>query len=153
MKTIIFSRLAMAALVLFSASAQAAVTCTSVISSGFSSTRDSLVATDTLNQGSFTIMCSRAVNDPTTTVSYAALAKGGVNATASNFRARLGATVYYLNYNVYNNSGYSNDWSKNNNCITGSFPVSSSTSNSPAISYYAKIPVSQAPPRPPRNLQ
>lgn len=143
MKTIIFSRLAMAALVLFSASAQAAVTCTSVISSGFSSTRDSLVATDTLNQGSFTIVCSRAVNDPTTTVFYAALAKGSANATASNFRARLGATSSYLNYNVYTNSSYSNDWSKNNNCITGSFSVSSSSSNSLPIPYYAKIPASQ----------
>lgn len=143
MKTIIFSRLAMAALVLFSASAQAAVLCTSVTSSGLSSTRDSLVATDTLNQGSFTIVCSRAANDPTTTVSYAALAKGSVNATASDSRARLGVTNSYLTYNVYTNPGYSNDWTRNNNCITGSFTVSSSSSNSPAISYYAKIPGSQ----------
>ena len=141
MKAIISSRLAMAALVSFSASAQAAVSC-GISSSGFFSVYDGLVAADNLNQSTFTITCSRVATDPST-FNYIAYTNDGSHNNGPHNRAKIATSNNYLDYDFYIDSAYSVNWSKSNKCIIGVVNFGTSLSGTQTKTYYAKIPKAQ----------
>lgn len=141
MKTKLYRLLAAALLVLFSASAQAAITC-SLTALGFFSVYDGLATTDNLNQSSFTLSCSRLSTDPTT-LNYIAFTDDGLYNIGAKNRAKHPTSANYINYDFFTNSSYTTNWSKSNRCIIGTINFGTALSASQTTAYYSKIPAAQ----------
>lgn len=141
MKTRICKLLAMTALLFFGISAQAAVSC-SIGSAGFFSVYDGLAATDNLNQGTYTVNCTRLATDPAA-FNYITNTDDGRYNNGPNNRALLTTATTYLKYDFFTSSSYGTNWSKGLKCIVGSMNFGSSLSASQTQPYYAKIPTGQ----------
>ena len=96
------------ALLLYTASAQARITCTPA-STGFSTAYPLTGGALNITAASFTVTCSKT-GAGTATATYQTAANNGVNAAGAQNRARLGATANYLSYNLTSDLACSNAW-------------------------------------------
>ncbi|GAB2597797.1 hypothetical protein GCM10027034_33700 [Ramlibacter solisilvae] len=87
----------------------AAITCTAPTSSGFLIYYAS--GSTTSVQATFSVTCTRAAGDAATSVTYDVQAGNGNNPQGQNNQASLGAAR--LRYDVYRDSGCSNQWKGN----------------------------------------
>lgn len=114
-----FLRLLMAiTLALAANAASAAITCTSITSTGF--TTAYVPNTTVSTQLSFTITCNRGSTSDPTTLSYSVKADNGLTPQGNANRASLllGGVTSYINYDVYTPSCSTTQW-KNNVAISG----------------------------------
>lgn len=90
----------------------AAITCTTPVSSGFSTAYAPTGVVPNVTQGSVSFTCTRsAAGDPT---SLLLRGSNGVNGTGNQNRARLSGTNY-LSYEAYQNSACTSVWTNNSN--------------------------------------
>jgi len=141
MKTGICRLLVMAALLIFGASANAAVSC-NINSSGFFSVYDGLATTDNLNQSSYTLNCTRLAGDPAT-LNYIAFTDDGLYNNGARNRAKNTAINNFISYDFFTSSSYTTNWSKSQKCIIGTLNFGTSLSGSQTQSYYSRIPAGQ----------
>lgn len=141
MKHTLQSWLVAMALLLASAWAQAAFTC-SVSSPGFFSVYDALAPSDNQNIGTYTLNCTRLSSDPAT-LNYIAFTNDGLYNTGPNNRAKLSTGNSYIKYDFFTDGTYGTNWSKSNRCITGSVNFGTALSGSQVKTYYARIPAGQ----------
>lgn len=138
--------LAAFALVLAATGAHAAITCTSLTSSGF--TTAYVPNTTASLQLSFTITCNRGATSDPTSLSYSVKADNGLTSQGQANRASLslGGTTSYIYYDVYTPSCAGVQW-KNNVTISGTVTWSASqTGNSTDTQpYWACIVTAQNP--------
>ncbi|MEO8385477.1 MAG: spore coat protein U domain-containing protein [Betaproteobacteria bacterium] len=146
MKPVFMQLMMSAALVFLTTAAQAAITCSAITSSGFSSAYVPSTAAMNITQSSFTMTCQRNAGGDATTVSYGVRNDNGIQETGNQNRARMGATANYMNYDVWANSGCSVTWRNNAaNDIVDTIPVLTGfTPASKTTSFWGCIPGSQA---------
>ena len=106
--------------------AQATLTCTNPVSSGFSTAINTLTsAVPNVTQGLISFTCTRtAAGDPT---SLLLRANNGVNATGQSNRARRVAFTNYILYEGYQDSACATMWTRNNNATAIPFTLLSIT--------------------------
>lgn len=97
--------------------AQAALTCTAPVVSGYSTAINAVAgagasAVPNIAQGTVTFNCTRTVAVDATSVLVRAT--NGANVTGVQNRARLGATANYISYEAYQNSACSTVWTDTN---------------------------------------
>ena len=87
-----FNRILLGATLLFATSlAYAAITCTSITSTGFSNSFSGTVPPNNITQGSFTVTCNRNLAGDPTTLNYSVGADNGLNAGGGFNQAAFGA--------------------------------------------------------------
>lgn len=104
-----FNRICLGATLLFVTSlAHAAITCTSIMSTGFSNSFSGTVPPNNITQGSFAVTCNRNLAGDATTLSYLVGADNGLNAGGGFNQAALGASR--LQYDLYQDAGCATKW-------------------------------------------
>ena len=97
-----------AALLVATAWAQAAITCTSITSPGFSTAFSGTVPPNNITQTSFTVTCNRNLAGDPTTLNYTVSANNGLNPQGQGNQAALGANR--LKYDVYKDAACGTAW-------------------------------------------
>jgi spore coat protein U-like protein len=135
----------LAATLLFSSDrAQAAITC-SVSSPGFSTAYTPSNPSTNITQTSVTVTCQRNAAGDATSVTYNIAVDNGLNASAQQDRARLGATTSYIFYEAYRDSGCNNIWKQASSSritgtisgLSGFIPIAQTTA------YWGCVPAGQ----------
>lgn len=124
------------ALLLSASWAQAAITCTSITSPGFS-TAYSGVAPN-ITQTSLTVTCNRNLAGDPTTLNYSVSANNGLQPNGQNNRAAWVGN--YIRYELYKNSTCATAW-KSNSPITATMNLSGFVSTSQTTTYWGCITV------------
>ena len=139
----IFSRVLLGATLVFATSwAHAAITCTSITSTGFSTSFSGTVPPNNITPASFTVTCNRNLAGDPTTLSYSVGANNGLNPSGSNNQAALGTNR--LQYDAYKTSACSGKWKVGgSNEITDSMTLSGFTATSKQTNYWGCIVLSQ----------
>jgi spore coat protein U-like protein len=123
--------------------AQAAITCTAPVSTGFSTAYASTGVVPNVTQGSVSFTCTRSAAGDTTNLLLRA--NNGVNVCAGSNDASFGGTC--INYEAYQNSTCTTLWTGNNNATSIPVTLLNNTSPQPiSVSFWGCITVAgQAP--------
>jgi spore coat protein U-like protein len=148
MKRMLLSKTLGACLLAMNAGASFAVINCTVSATNITTSYSPTNATATLATGSYTVNCTRLSTDASS-INYDLQANNGANPTSgSNNRARLGATTFLYNYELYRSStiNNSNRWQvAPNRRFTGtvSFTGASLIASQGPIPFFLNIPVPQ----------
>jgi spore coat protein U-like protein len=97
------------------------------------------VTPNTTTQGSFTLSCSKVLLDPNS-MDYTVSVNNGANASATQNRARLGATTSYLQYETFRNSNCSSSWgSAAGSLFTGTLNFNGASTANLTVNYWGCI--------------
>ena len=139
----LFSRVLLGAALVFATSwVHAAITCTSITSSGYSTSFTGTVPPNNITQGSFTVTCNRNLAGDPTTLSYTVGADNGLNAGGGFNQAALGASR--LQYDLYKDAACGVRWKiAGGNRIADTMTLSGFTATSKQTNYWGCITTSQ----------
>lgn len=139
----LFSRVLLGAALVFATSwVHAAITCTSITSTGFSTSFSGTVPPNNITQGSFTVTCNRNLAGDPTTLSYDVGANNGLNAGGGFNQAALGASR--LQYDLYKDAACGVMWNAKGNRIADTMTFSNNfTATSKQTNYWGCITTSQ----------
>lgn len=124
------------ALLLSASWAQAAITCTSITSPGFSTAYSG--AAPNITQTSFTVTCNRNLAGDPTTLNYSVSVNNGLQPTGQTNRAALSSN--YIRYDVYQDSTCATDW-RSSKPINATMNLSGFVSTSQTTTYWGCITV------------
>ena len=138
-----FGRALMAAALLASmAGAEAAITCTSITSTGFSTAFTGTVPPTSITPAFFTVTCNRNLAGDPTTVTYSVGANNGLAPQGQGNQAQLG--VNRLRYDAYKDSGCGTTWkAAGGNRITDTMTLSGLVATQKNTSYWGCITTTQ----------
>jgi spore coat protein U-like protein len=128
-----------AALLVSSALAQAAITC-SIASGGFAAAYDPANPATSTTQTFFTVTCTRGLASDPTSVAYAVTVDNGLYATGVNNRAAYLANR--IRYDVYRDAGCSSKW-KGTTAISGTVSFVGTGTVSQQVNYWGCITAGQ----------
>lgn len=140
MKSILMQWLAALALLLVTHVSQAAITCSSITSTGFSTAYSSTGPVPNSTQASFTVTCVRTLAGDPTTLSYTVGANNGLNFSGGSNNAKLASLI---KYDTYKDSACTTSWkASGGNRITDSMTLSGLVPTQKTTTYYGCITIS-----------
>ena len=139
----LFSRVLLGAALVFATSwVHAAITCTSITSTGYATSFTGTVPPNNIIQASFTVTCNRNLAGDPTTLSYTVGADNGLNAGGGFNQAALGASR--LQYDLYKDAACGVRWKiAGGNRIADTMTLSGTTATSKQSNYWGCITTSQ----------
>jgi spore coat protein U-like protein len=130
------------ALALPAAWAQAAITCSTITSGGWSTAYVPSTAATNITQSTFTITCQRNVGTDPTTLNFIVSVDNGLHFQGQQNRGANGANL--IAYENYQDSGCTNIWkASGGQRISGNMNLSGLVPTSTTVSYWGCVPGSQ----------